>query len=394
MGFLGRFLHHPQQLWLRRCNFQIHLWTGVLLSLYLVVIGVTGSILVFGAELEKLLDPGPPPMLHSTKSVADLATVITHLSGKYPRIHVVSVTAPTPNEPIFTAILQPGKQITVACDPATGEVIGEINRKPSRLAWVYDLHENLLARRSGRVVNGMGAAALLLMALTGLINWWPGVKSWRRALTIDFRRRWRRVNYDLHSAIGFWTLALIVVWAVSGVYFTWPDKFLAFVGHLSPLVNSRPPIVVIDPASDIAPLDFHALLSKAYSLDPGARWEGIVFPASRRSPFEILMSRSAGMGRDQEDTLYFNPYNGQYISTWHYGVNKSLGDWLVWLQVPLHFGTHWGLAVKCLWAFIGLALPALAVTGLLMYWNRFLSKKWPVANRRFLPTPAPKTYNS
>ena len=90
----------------------------------------------------------------------------------------------------------------------------------------------------------------------------------------------------------------------------------------------------------------------------------------------MLMSRAPGIGRDYEDTVYFNPYNGQYITTWQYGVNKSLGDWFIWLQIPLHFGTHWGLGIKCLWAALGLALPLLAVTGLLMYWNRVLGRRW------------------
>ena len=392
MGVLRQFLRHPHQLWFRRCNFQIHLWTGVILALYLVVIGVTGSILVFGAELEQLVNPSPWPRIDRAQRVADLATVVHSLATRYPHTHIVSITAPTSIEPVFTAVLQTAKQISVACQPSTGEVLGEINREPSRLQWIYDLHENLLAQRSGRVANGIGALALLLMALTGLINWWPGLQSWRRALSIDFRRRWRRVNYDIHSAVGFWTLALLVVWASSGVYFTWPDRFLALVNHLSPLVNSRPPMVVVHPNTDIAPLDFRAMLAKAYAVDPGARWEAVFFPASRRSPFEMLMSRSTS--RDREDTLFFNPYNGQYISTWQYGVNKSLGDWIVWLQVPLHFGTHWGLAFKCLWAAFGLALPVLAITGLLMYWNRFLSKKWPAANRRFLPVSTRKPYYS
>jgi uncharacterized iron-regulated membrane protein len=141
-------------------------------------------------------------------------------------------------------------------------------------------------------------------------------------------------------------------------------------------VNARPPVITIDPNTEPARLDFHSILAKTFSIDPGAKWKGIVFPSSRRSPLEMLMSRSPGIGRDYEDTLYFNPYNGQYISTWQYGLNKSLGDWFIWLQIPLHFGTHWGMAVKCLWAALGLALPALAVTGLLMYWNRSLSKSW------------------
>jgi len=253
--------------------------------------------------------------------------------------------------------------------------MGEVIRGRSRLEWVYDLHENLFARRTGRVINGFCAAALLLLTITGLVNWWPGVKHVARALKIDFRRRWKRVNFDIHSAVGFWSFAFLIMWAVSGIYFTWPAWFLAQVDRLSPVVNARPPAVVVERPDEIVPVSFQAMLSKAADLDPGARCQGIIFPYSRRAPVEILMSRSAAFGRDSEDTLYFNPYTGQYISTWQYGVNKTLGDWLIWLEAPLHFGTHWGLAFKCLWALMGLSLPVLAVSGLLMYWNRFLSKR-------------------
>ena len=376
MGLLSQFLYHPQQLWIRQFNFQVHLWTGVILALYVVLIGVTGSILVFGRELERLENPSPWPALASQESVADIATVIGCLALKYPHTHIVSVIAPTPAEPVFTAILQGRTRITVACHPVTGEVLGEVTGKASRLEWIYDLHENLLARRTGRVVNGAAAALLLLLALTGLVNWWRGLQNWRRGLTVNFGRKWKRINFDLHSAAGFWSLSFVVLWAGSGIYFAWPDHVLAFINRLSPIVNSRPPAVTVDPNSELAKLDFHALLTRAHSVDPGTQWKGVVFPSSRSSPLEVLMSRSPGIGRDSEDTVYFNPYNGQYISTWKYGVNKSLGDWIVWLQIPLHFGTHWGLGIKCLWSACGLALPLLAVSGLVMYWNRSLVKKW------------------
>jgi uncharacterized iron-regulated membrane protein len=57
-------------------------------------------------------------------------------------------------------------------------------------------------------------------------------------------------------------------------------------------------------------------------------------------------------------------------------VNQSVGDWFIWLQVPLHFGTSWGLAVKVMWAVAGLVLPLLACTGWGMYGNRVLRHKW------------------
>jgi uncharacterized iron-regulated membrane protein len=193
---------------------------------------------------------------------------------------------------------------------------------------------------------------------------------------VDFRRKWKRINFDLHSAVGFWGLVFIGLWAISGIYFAWPDKVLTFVDRWSPVVNSLPPSVRVAPDIDIAPIDFDAMLRKAYAVDPGTQWKGVIFPGTRRSPLEMLMSRAPGIGRDYEDTLYFNPYNGEYITKWQYGVNKSLGDWFIWLQIPLHFGTHWGLGIKCLWAAMGLALPLLAVTGLLMYWNRVLGRRW------------------
>lgn len=284
--------------------------------------------------------------------------------------------APTSADPVFLATLQKRKPLVIDCDPATGKILGEAPRFGSRLAWIYDLHENLLARRTGRVVNGVASAALLLMALTGLLNWWPGIQSWRRALTVDFGRKWKRINFDLHSAAGFWASLFLVIWAATGIYFVWPDKVVTLLEHFSPVVNARPPAVIIDNSIEPIKLDFDSLLFAARLLDKGAQFEGMIFPSSRRSPLEVLMTRSPGIGRDREDILYFNPYNGRYISTWRYDANQTLGDWFVWLAVPLHFGTHWGLAVKIVWASFGLALPVLSITGLLMYWNRVLGKQW------------------
>jgi uncharacterized iron-regulated membrane protein len=369
VGFFRQLLQHPRQRWVRRLNFQIHLWLGVILALYVVLICVTGSILVFGSELSKLLDPNPWPPLDAKQPTADLRTVVLNLQARYPYAQFVSVMAPTPNEPVFTATLITPRRIIVACDPVTGQILGPAHKLDARLNWIYELHENLLARRTGRVVNGIAAASLMLLVLTGLVNWWPGIKNWRRGLTVDVRRRWKRINFDLHSAVGFWSFSLLLIWASTGVYFAWPAKITALIDRVSPLVTSQPPSVHVE-LGDVMRVDLHAVLAKAYSVDPGTRWKGIVFPGTRRSPVELLMSRSTAMWRDYEDTLYFNPYTGDYICKWQYGVNKSLGDWIIWLLVPLHFGTHWGLAVKCLWALLGLALPALSVTGLLMYWNR------------------------
>jgi hypothetical protein len=49
-------------------------------------------------------------------------------------------------------------------------------------------------------------------------------------------------------------------------------------------------------------------------------------------------------------------------------------DYLVYVSAAL-----WnvvGMSVKILYALMGLSLTVLSITGVFMYWNRYLSKKW------------------
>jgi uncharacterized iron-regulated membrane protein len=234
-------------------------------------------------------------------------------------------------------------------------------------------------------VNGVLAAFLLLVNLTGMVVWWPGIRGWTLALLVDFGRNWRRVNFDLHRAVGFWTLAIVSFWGVSGVYFGWSREVRALVERISPVISASPPAVRVEPQLVDAPPDLHAILAQAASLDPGATLREIAFPSGRRAPLEISLQRAGTRGAEFADTLYFDPYDGRYLYTWKYGVNQSLGDWFVWSQIPLHFGTFWGLGVKIVWAVCGLTIPLLCVSGVLMYWNRFLRRHLRLSKRAGKP---------
>jgi uncharacterized iron-regulated membrane protein len=180
------------------------------------------------------------------------------------------------------------------------------------------------------------------------------------------------VNFDLHRAAGFWTLAIVSFWGISGVYFGWSRETLSLVERISPVVSAMPPAVKVEPRIAAVRPDLHAMLAQAAGLDPGTTLREISFPSGRRAPLEISMQRAGTRGAQFADTLYFDPYDGRFLTVWKYGVNRSLGDWIVWSQIPLHFGTFWGLGAKILWAAFSLSIPLLCVTGALMYWNRYL----------------------
>ena len=76
VSFLQRYFRRPQQLAVRRLNFQVHLWIGIILALYMMVIGVTGSILVFRPELDRLCGLKPWQNIRVQEPVADIAAVM------------------------------------------------------------------------------------------------------------------------------------------------------------------------------------------------------------------------------------------------------------------------------------------------------------------------------
>jgi uncharacterized iron-regulated membrane protein len=377
------YLRRPRKVWLRRLSFQIHLWVGLILTLYLIMIGLTGSILVFREELENLAGINPWHNLQTSARPVDPVEAIANVRAAFPQARLISLRTPIESNPVYVAVLQGrGRNFgmgSIAIHPVTAQVLGRMPRRlPPNWAWlgfVRNLHTTLLLGIKGRELNGALAGALLLINLTGLIIWWPGLKLWPRALSVDFARGWRRINFDLHRAAGFWTFAVVSFWGISGVYFGWPNETRHVVNQVSPLVSAIPPAVTVE-ASEAPVADLHVMLSEAARLDPGTTLREIAFPSARHAPIEISMQRPHTRGAEFADTLYFDPWDGRCLRIWKYGANETLGDWFLWLQIPLHFGTFWGFGAKVLWASVSLSIPLLCVTGALMYWNRFLRRRW------------------
>ena len=70
--------------------------------------------------------------------------------------------------------------------------------------------------------------------------WWPGIRRWRGSPQDLAGLQPKRLNWDLHSAIGFWTFALVLMWTVTGAHFlVFPKRFDAVIklvtGRVIPL---------------------------------------------------------------------------------------------------------------------------------------------------------------
>ncbi|HAP40818.1 MAG TPA: hypothetical protein DCQ94_13825, partial [Nitrospira sp.] len=165
-------LDRPQNLWLRRLLFQVHLWLGVTVALYVVLIGVTGASLVFRDEIEHALESPPIDPVAAAGPTASLLTVADRMRKAYPdRVLTLIANPVPPNHPTIRGYLRKDdKYIAVDAHPITGALLGTAP-EGGFLHWLQDLHFNLLTGRTGRIVNGVGALCLLLMSLTGIVIW-------------------------------------------------------------------------------------------------------------------------------------------------------------------------------------------------------------------------------
>ncbi len=105
-----------------------------------------------------------------------------------------------------------------------------------------------------------------------------------------------------------------------------------------------------------------------------AHLAGCFFGSGPKAVLTVYMARDEVGYSANTDFVYFDQRSGSYLFTWHRGQNHTVGDWMLWLVVPMHFGTSWGLTGKIIWASLGLFLPLLTATGLIMYWNRSLRR--------------------
>ncbi len=220
-----RWLRQPQRIWLRRALFQVHLWSGIAIGLYIVFISVTGSVLVYSNEMYRAATPAPIISTSTAPRLTDdqLKAKALHL---YPEYVIANLQrAHNPEEAVAIRLRRGEATMNRLFDPRTGVDLGDAVSTGIRfVSKLIDLHDNLFAGMRGRAINGIGAFLTLVLAVTGMVVWWPGVTAWKRSLTVPRDLGWKRLIWQLHSVIGFWTLAFVLIFALSGIYLAIPDR--------------------------------------------------------------------------------------------------------------------------------------------------------------------------
>lgn len=353
-------------IWVRKAALQIHLWVGVLLAVYAVIVGVTGSVLVFRDDIQKLVwvEAGRP--YRSAFPLTAAGAVAAQAALGVPMTYVVPPTWDSPQY-IFGIRNHPD----VYVDATTGKRMAS-GMKPTWFERVESLHYELALGEIGWSVSGAASVGLLLLVATGLLLWWPGVARLSRSLTVDLGRGWRRVIWQLHGLAGLYGALMLVMWSLTALCFIWPEVIRHPLKLVSPISQPLVPQV----AARSVPAETMLLQVEALMQRLPGRLRLVRLPVREGQPMTVVVCREPEDRPRHMDQFFVDPSTGVLVGQWWPEDGKSFSDLVLRWAYPLHAGIYWGLSVKALWALLGLLLPLLSISGLVMYWNRYLGKQW------------------
>jgi len=358
--------------------FWIHLYAGLGVGLLLTAVGLSGSLLVFAPEIDRAI--APRPQTSSSGRQVSLAHVGRIAAKEYPNAQLTAIRYPSADTGAFEATLvHPDNHRTyVYVDPQTGAQLGTRDRNRV-IRWFQDLHFYLLAGQTGLVVNGVGAGLLIVMCLSGLAVWWPGRTQWLRGFQVNSRASCKGLTYDLHRVAGIWSLLVLVMFGVTGVYFAFPDSFrrglAAAIGDPTPLAT---------PASQIGEaghtLAWDAARARAAHLLPEGVETYFYPPTTPDAPFRLRKRLPGEFSESGRSYVYVDQYSGEILRVDDARSATLTSRLIAWIG-PLHFGTigslagrPGNLAVRGAWVVAGVVPGALFISGFLMWWNRVVVK--------------------
>jgi uncharacterized iron-regulated membrane protein len=210
----------------RRVLVKLHLWIALALGLYVIVISVSGSAVVFRPEISRWAIPRAVPNADGERVQGDALADV--LAQAYPDHVVVRFSEGRfPRQPVSVLLERDGEEQGRLFDPFALEDMGS-NFPPivAVTEWLVALHDDLLTYPIGRKINGVAGALLLVIVVTGMILWWPGKRRWAQSLYVPMNSP--RKIWHLHSAVGFWLSLLLLNWCITSLYFAFPGPFEDF----------------------------------------------------------------------------------------------------------------------------------------------------------------------
>lgn len=383
----------------------LHRYIGLATAVFLLLAGLTGSILAFNHELDEWLNPNF--YAASAKGqVLPPGALVDQVQKQHPHLQVWYMEYP--NEPGHTALLA----AVPRSDPATGQPFDEPSQvfyldpvsseqtgqrfwgaccfqRENLIPFILEFHYNLtLPGNWGLGLMGLVAIfwvidcfiALLLTLPRGRPFW----KKWSTAWKVKGGHPYR-LNFDLHRAGGLWLWLLLLPIAISSVAMNLPSQvFKPVVSLFSPVEPSVYETRGRMPREELGTTRLSYQQAYQRAQEEGQR---LGLKAAIGELYYSFEYNFYGAGFGQHDTdahgkswLFFHATDGRLLGQEIAGQG-SWGERFYRLQLPIHGGRIIGLTGQVLIALLGVLIAGLSLTGVYIWWRKHLARRSSKARR-------------
>lgn len=372
----------------------LHLWMGLISGIIVVVVSITGCLFSFQKEISSWVyaeeffvtppskDATPLPLSElkmDAQEALGTSHPINYITTYTDRGRAWKFMAYKAGDP--NAITFPGSVAyyeSAFVNPYTGQVTGTINYMDDFFVVVKYIHWSLyLSTIYGQPIVGWGTLIFVISLITGLIMWIP--KRWNKveknkAFKVRWKGRWKRLNYDLHNVLGFYTVVIALILGLTGmVYsFRWFKSAVYATASLSMDAPAFPAFTSDSSSSPVAtPIDKALATTKGQF--PGATRYALSVPRTEKAPIAVTAYHLKEVYYDY-DAAYYDQYSGKKLGQSLY-KNKNGGEKLLAMNYDIHVGAIGGIWGKIIAFLVSLVCASLPVTGFIIWWGKKKKEK-------------------
>ena len=366
----------------KKTLFQLHWFFGITAGLVLALMGITGATVSFQDEILDWLNPTVLKVQKLDSGVlppAELVRKVEATEGKQVAMIWGGIDTESASRIFFTP--PPGErrgQLRYV-DPYTGDYQGDV----SGLGFfnlMLQLHRFLAIGDTGRQITGACTLMLLFFCLSGLYLRWPRkALNWRAWLTLDWAKKGRSFNWDLHAVAGTWCLIFYLLVALTGLSWSyeWYNKGLQKLFSDSPNSEQRKGGRGGPPSAGGAPLvaDYDAMWASIQkAAGPDLSQFNIRMPPAGGMPATVYYLLKTSPHERALNQITLDPATGVVKRVDRYD-EKSYKAQLLTSIYALHTGSYWGITGRVLVTVASLTMPLFFITGWLLYLDRRRKKR-------------------
>ena len=352
---------------MRRLIFNLHLYAALTAGAFIVVLGITGSIMAFEPEIFHLLHYGLFHVKAGNQALA-LAEIGARAQQTFPKEKIQAYALSTAPDLSYQVAME---NHMVFVNQYTGEVLGAQGNERQFLDIVHQLHLRLLWRGQndpgGKIMAAAGTASLFLL-ISGLYLWWP-----LKRFTIRKGSEGRRWWLDLHSATGIAALLFLLVATFTGVMIGFEKATTPLLYRITGTEPAKGPKVPAH-APDAKPIPIDQALSIARAAVPGAAPIAIGVPTPAEA-YQVRLRFPEDLTPGGRSRALIDQYTGQVLFA-EGSRTAPAGARMVTLNRALHTGDFGGIPGKIVMSLASLAMAMQMISGGMMWWKRTRVKRW------------------